>query len=97
MKKGVIFKTVRVIIVLFVSLVIMVMLVRLKPEAERQVPKQTGLLVEANVLQKQMSEFCPDLLVLGTHGRTGVAHATLGSVAIDFLKDPPCDVLVTKA
>jgi multidrug efflux pump subunit AcrA (membrane-fusion protein) len=46
MKKGVIFKTSRVIVVLFVALVISVLLVRLKPEAERQVPPQTGLLVE---------------------------------------------------
>ena len=53
MKKGVIFKTVRVIVVLFVSLVIMVMLVRLKPEAERQVPKQTGLLVEAKPVKAE--------------------------------------------
>jgi RND family efflux transporter MFP subunit len=53
MKKGVFFKTVRVIVVLFVSLVIMVMLVRLKPEAERQVPKQTGLLVEVKPIQAE--------------------------------------------
>ena len=53
MKKGVIFKTVRVIVVLFVSLVIMVMLVRLKPEAERQVPRQTGLLVEAKPVKAE--------------------------------------------
>ncbi len=46
MKKGAFFKTVRVIAVLIVALVISVMLVRLKPEAERQVPKETGLLVE---------------------------------------------------
>jgi RND family efflux transporter MFP subunit len=53
MKKGAFFKTVRVIVVLFVSLVIMVMLVRLKPEAERQVPKQTGLLVEVKPIQAE--------------------------------------------
>jgi RND family efflux transporter MFP subunit len=53
MKKGAFFKTVRVIIVLFVSFVIMVMLVRLKPEAERQVPKQTGLLVEVKPVQAE--------------------------------------------
>lgn len=38
-----------------------------------------------------------DLLVLGTHGRTGVAHAFLGSVAEDLLAEAPCDVLVTRA
>lgn len=38
-----------------------------------------------------------DLLVLGTHGRTGVAHAVLGSVAEDLLTEAPCDVLVARA
>ena len=53
MKKGVIFKSIRVGIVLLVSFVIMVMLVRLKPEAERQVPKQTGLLVEVKPVRAE--------------------------------------------
>ena len=53
MKKGALFKTIRVIVVLFASLVIMVLLVRLKPEAERQVPQQTGLLVEAMPVQAE--------------------------------------------
>ncbi|HYH97223.1 universal stress protein [Hyalangium sp.] len=35
-----------------------------------------------------------DLLVLGTHGRAGVAHALLGTVAGDVLREVPCDVLV---
>lgn len=39
----------------------------------------------------------PDLLVLGTHGRTGVAHALLGSVAEYFLANPRWDVLAVKA
>jgi nucleotide-binding universal stress UspA family protein len=38
-----------------------------------------------------------DLLVAGTHGRTGVAHAFLGSVAEDLLHQAHCDVLVAKA
>lgn len=35
-----------------------------------------------------------DLLALGTHGHTGLAHAFLGSVAGDLLRDVGCDVLV---
>ena len=31
------------------------------------------------------------------HGRTGVAHAFLGSVAEDLLHQAHCDVLVAKA
>ena len=38
-----------------------------------------------------------DLLVAGTHGRTGIAHALLGSVAEDLLLQAHCDVLVAKA
>ena len=39
----------------------------------------------------------PDFLAIGTHGRTGVSRAFLGSVAADILDDPPCDVLAVKA
>ena len=38
-----------------------------------------------------------DDLVVGTHGRTGVARALLGSIAEDLLSNPPCDVLAVKA
>lgn len=49
------------------------------------------------VITRQVEELRPDLLVLGTHGRTGVAHALLGSVAEALLSEPPCDVLAVKA
>jgi len=49
------------------------------------------------VIQEQVARRKPDLLVLGTHGRTGVAHALLGSIAEDRLNAPPCDVLAVKA
>jgi len=49
------------------------------------------------VIHRQISRLKPDLLVIGTHGRTGVAHAFLGSVAEDLLRNPPCDVLAVKA
>ena len=50
-----------------------------------------------DVIYEQIQLLKPDLLVIGTHGRTGVAHAFLGSVAEDVLNQPPCDVLVVKA
>lgn len=56
---------------------------------------QEGVVRE--VMHQQVSFLEPDLLVIGTHGRTGVAHALLGSVAEDLLRDPPCDVLAVKA
>jgi len=49
------------------------------------------------VITEQVETLNPDLLVVGTHGRTGVAHAFLGSVAQDLLSDPPCDILAVKA
>ena len=38
-----------------------------------------------------------DLVVLGTHGRTGAARVLLGSVAEDALRSTPCSVLVIPA
>ncbi len=49
------------------------------------------------VIAAQVADLGADLLVLGTHGRTGVAHAFLGSVAEGFLTEPPCDVAAVKA
>lgn len=37
-----------------------------------------------------------DLLVLGTHGRSGVAHATIGSRAAELLQGADCDVLMVR-
>ena len=53
MKKGAFFKTIRVVVVLCVSLMISIMLVRLKPEAERQLPVDTGRLVEVMPVKAQ--------------------------------------------
>jgi len=46
MKKGGLFKTIRVFVVLFIALVIAVVLVIMRPRAERQVPVDKGLLVD---------------------------------------------------
>ncbi|MGI9519998.1 MAG: ATPase, T2SS/T4P/T4SS family, partial [Pirellulaceae bacterium] len=35
-----------------------------------------------------------DLVVMGTHGRTGLAHLTMGSVTAKVVRDSPCPVLV---
>jgi nucleotide-binding universal stress UspA family protein len=63
------------------------------PELERII--QPGLVHD--VIHRQVDRLKPDLLVVGTHGRTGVAHAFLGSVAEDLLRNPPCDVLAVTA
>lgn len=37
-----------------------------------------------------------DLIVMGTHGRTGVAHALMGSVAEKVVRKAPCAVLTVR-
>ncbi|MBK8009757.1 MAG: universal stress protein [Deltaproteobacteria bacterium] len=46
------------------------------------------------VVTKAVKESGVDLLALGTHGYSGLAHTFLGSVAGDLLRDVGCDVLV---
>jgi nucleotide-binding universal stress UspA family protein len=41
--------------------------------------------------------FSADLIVMGTHGRTGVGHLLLGSVAERVVQHAPCPVLTIKA
>lgn len=63
-------------------------------------PTLTPVMAEGpvrQVLRQQAEHLKPDLLVLGTHGRTGAGRALLGSVAEDFLGNPPCDLLAVKA
>lgn len=49
------------------------------------------------VVTARVQQTAPDLLVIGTHGKSGLAHAFLGSVAEDLLRRPPCDVLTVGA
>ncbi|NBB68769.1 MAG: universal stress protein [Alphaproteobacteria bacterium] len=49
------------------------------------------------VITARVQQTAPDLLVIGTHGKSGLAHAFLGSVAEDLLRNPPCDVLTVGA
>lgn len=50
-----------------------------------------------SVMRDQIAQLRPDLVVIGTHGRTGIAHAVLGSVAENLLADAPVDILAVKA
>lgn len=54
MKKGVLFKTIRVAVVLLVSVTIAVVLVRLRPQAEKQDPPSNGRLVEVVSTRSQV-------------------------------------------
>jgi len=38
-----------------------------------------------------------DLIIMGTHGRSGIAHAVMGSVAEQVVRTAPCPVLLVRA
>ena len=42
------------------------------------------------------TEICADLVVIGTHGRTGLSHIMLGSVAEKVVRKAPCPVLTVR-
>jgi nucleotide-binding universal stress UspA family protein len=46
---------------------------------------------------EQAEQLGADLIVLGTHGRTGVAHALLGSVAERVVRSSPIPVITVRA
>jgi nucleotide-binding universal stress UspA family protein len=49
------------------------------------------------VLRDAIASFKPDLLAMGTHARSGIAIAMVGSLAREMLVEAPCDVLVARA
>jgi nucleotide-binding universal stress UspA family protein len=48
------------------------------------------------VVAQVATERHADLIVIGTHGRTGISRFLLGSVAAAILRHAPCDVLVCR-
>ncbi len=50
----------------------------------------------AEVLAAAALEYKAELIVVGTHGRTGISRFLLGSVATETLRHAPCDVLVCR-
>lgn len=60
--------------------------------------------VEARIIQgvpfaeiiKISKEYKIDLIVIGTHGRTGISHAIMGSVAEKVVRKAPCPVLTIR-
>jgi len=49
-----------------------------------------------SILEGEAIRSRADVIVLGTHGRSGVSHALIGSVAEWTLANAPCDVLVAR-
>jgi universal stress protein A len=62
----------------------------LKPRVEVRVGSPVAEIVAAAVDLKA------DLLCVGTHGRTGLAHLFLGSQAERIIREAPCPVLTVK-
>lgn len=46
------------------------------------------------VIMRELMHRAADVVVLGTHGRSGLSHFLLGSVAEVILEEAPCDVLI---
>lgn len=77
----------------------------LQEQLERLQPPEAGIQVErllregdpVREILRAARETKPDLLVLGTHGRTGVGRLLMGSVAEAVLRKAPCPVLTVKA
>jgi universal stress protein A len=72
--------------------------------AHRAGPRQPQVPVETEVLfghgARTIAEYAAergiDLIVMGTHGRTGIAHVLLGSVAERLVRTAPCPVLTVR-
>jgi nucleotide-binding universal stress UspA family protein len=50
----------------------------------------------AEVILRTIHELDADMVVLGTHGRTGLSRLLMGSVAERVLRQAPCPVLIVK-
>ena len=63
---------------------------------------ESGLLVKleseeiADVILQEARDWAADLIVMGTHGRRGMAHMFLGSVAEGVIRASPVPVLVVR-
>jgi len=74
-------------------------------EAARELAEGAGVTVEsrlgegpaARAISDAARDVGADLIVIGTHGHTGLAHLVLGSVAERTLRHAPCSVLTVKA
>lgn len=65
-------------------------LARLNPRTEVRVGSPVAEIVAA------AGDLKADLLCVGTHGRTGLAHLLLGSQAERIIREAPCPVLTVK-
>jgi len=77
---------------------------RLKDKLLEKVPKEIRDRVEMVIsfgvpfveIIRAARDYDVDLIVMGTHGRTGVSHILIGSVAERVVRKAPCPVLTVK-
>ena len=50
----------------------------------------------AETIVRMARELAVDLIIMATHGRTGVSHLLLGSVAEHVVRHAPCPVLTVR-
>ena len=70
-------------------------------DAEQKAPWTEGIVVKTALrhgppfveIIKYAKENGVDMIVMGTHGRSGLAHMMLGSVAEKVVRKAPCPVL----
>ena len=73
-------------------------------DAQRRLRKQAPDAASADVIfgyaarsiVEHASRLGIDLIVMGSHGRTGIAHVLLGSVAEAIVRTAPCPVLTVR-
>jgi nucleotide-binding universal stress UspA family protein len=78
--------------------------VRQHLEEVRNAGTKVGVVVETRVMTgtpveeivRLAREFPVDLIIMGTHGRTGISHVFLGSVAERVVRQAPCPVLTVR-
>jgi len=66
------------------------------PGARVEAHVETGATI-AGTIRDFAAKIGADLIVMGTHGRTGIAHVFLGSSTERTLRDAPCPVLTVRA
>jgi nucleotide-binding universal stress UspA family protein len=78
---------------------------QLADELRELVPAPAGVAVEYLLAEDEAAEEIVrvarergcDLIVMGTHGRTGLDRVLMGSVAEQVIRTAPCPVLVTRS
>ncbi len=67
---------------------------RLEGKAPYEIIARSG--DPAGVIIAAAAEFRADSIVMATHGRTGIGHLLLGSVAERVVREAPCPVLTVR-